>query len=203
MSMGTWILLLWIVIAVVMIASWWFNLFEGLRAPLSVVNAVLAAALVTYTGVLLAISNQSLWAGTFLLPSLFVISALSTGVAVLILVATALKSITRETIVKLAEADGIIIVAEIAVMIGYVVWLATSNGGSDALAVIATGEMAIAFWLGVVLLALLIPFGLHYSTRGKESEARGEVSMTVITSTLCVVIGGLILRWVITSGGQV
>ncbi|UCB43430.1 MAG: polysulfide reductase NrfD [Dehalococcoidales bacterium] len=201
MSMGTWILMAWVVIAVVMVASWWLNLLEGLRGLLSSVNAVLAAALVTYTGVLLAVSSQSLWAGTVLLPSLFVISAVSTGVAILVLAGMALKSIARETIVRLAEADAIIIVLEIAVMIGYVVWLATSSGGSDALAVITTGSMAAAFWVGVVLLALLIPFGLDLTIRGKTPEAKG-VMMTVMTSSLCVIVGGLILRWVITSGGQ-
>lgn len=201
MSMGTWILLAWIIIAVAMVASWWFNLLGGLRGFLSTVNAVLAAALVTYTGVLLAVSSQSLWAGTILLPSLFAVSAVSTGVAILVLSSTAIKSIARETVVRLAEADAIIIVLEIAVMIGYVIWLATSTSGSDALAVITTGSMAAAFWVGVVLLALLIPFGLDLTIRGKASEAKG-IMMTIMTSSLCVIVGGLILRWVITSGGQ-
>ena len=86
-------------------------------------------------------------------------------------------------------------------MVGYVIWLATSTGGSDALGVLATGSMAAPFWVGVVLLALLIPFGLDLTIRGKASEAKG-VMMTIVTSALCVVVGGLILRWVITSGGQ-
>jgi len=201
MSMGTWILSAWIIIAVVMVASRWFNLLEGLRGLLSTINAVLAAALVTYTGVLLAVSSQSLWTGTVLLPALFAVSAVSTGVAILILASTVIKSIARETVIRLAEADAIIIVVEIAVMIGYVVWLATSSGGGDALAVITTGSMAAAFWVGVVLLALLIPFGLDLTIRGKTSEAKG-VMMTIMTSSLCVIVGGLILRWVITSGGQ-
>jgi formate-dependent nitrite reductase membrane component NrfD len=233
MSMGTWILIAWAIIAVVMIATWWLQgkvspeaaeSLAGLRKLLSRINIFFSAALIAYTGVLLAVSSQSLWAGTVLLPALFVVSAVSTGVAVLILAALALNRIAdgsmaelklalnqifgatewktpKETIVQLAEADALVIVLEIAVMVGYVIWLATSTAGSDALGVLITGSMAAPFWVGVVLLALLIPFGLDLTTRGKAAESKGVV-MTIVTSSLCVVVGGLILRWVITSGGQ-
>ena len=233
MSMGTWILIAWVMICMVMIVSWWLQgkvsqeaaaSLVGLRKLLSRINVFFSAALITYTGVLLAVSSQSLWAGTVLLPALFVVSAVSTGVAVLVLAALALNAISdsgmaelklalnqifgstewktpKEMIVKLAETDALVIVLEIAVMIGYIVWLATSTAGSDALGVITTGSMAAPFWVGVVLLALLIPFGLDLTIRGKATEAKG-VMMTIITSSLCVIVGGLILRWVITSGGQ-
>ena len=233
MSMGTWILMAWALIAVVMIVTWWLEgkvsqeaaaSLAGLRKLLSRINVLFSAALITYTGVLLAVSSQSLWAGTILLPALFVVSAVSTGVAILILAALALNSIAdssmaelklalnqifgsaewktpKEMIVRLAEADAVIIVLEIMAMVGYVIWLATSAGGSDALGVLTTGSMAAPFWVGVVLLALLIPFGLDLTIRGKASEAKG-VMMTIVTSSLCVIVGGLILRWVITSGGQ-
>jgi formate-dependent nitrite reductase membrane component NrfD len=199
--MGTWILLLWVVIAVVMVGSWWLNIFEGLRGLLGWINALLAVGLIAYTGVLLAVSSQSLWSGTVLLPALFVASAVSTGVAILILAAMNIKSISRAMVVKLAEADAIIIGIEIVAMIAYIIWLATSSGGVEALGVITTGSMAAAFWVGVVLLALLVPFALDLTIRGKSSEA-GRASMTILTSSLCVIVGGLILRWVITSGGQ-
>lgn len=233
MSMGTWILIVWVIIDVVMLATWWLEgkgsqeagaSLARLRKLLSRINVVLSAALIAYTGVLLAVSSQSLWAGTVLLPALFVVSAVSTGVAVLVLAALALNSIAdggmaelklalnqifgstewktpKEMILRLAEVDAAIIVLEIIAMVGYVIWLATSSGGSDALGVITTGSMAAPFWVGVVLLALLIPFGLDLTIRGKTSEAKG-VMMTIVTSSLCVVVGGLILRWVITSGGQ-
>jgi formate-dependent nitrite reductase membrane component NrfD len=233
MSMGTWILIAWAIIAMIMIVSWWLEGkvsqeaaagLASLRKLVSRINVFFSAALITYTGVLLAVSSQSLWAGTVLLPALFVVSAVSTGVAVLILAALALNRIAdgsmtelkialnqifgttewktpKEMILKLAEADALIIVLEIAVMVGYIIWLATSTSGSDALGVITTGSMAAPFWVGVVLLALLIPFVLDITIRGKAAEAKG-VMMTITTSSACVIVGGLILRWVITSGGQ-
>jgi len=233
MSMGTWILMAWVIIAMIMIVSWWLQnrvseevaaSLAALRGPLSIVSAVLAAALITYTGVLLAVSSQPLWSNTVLLPTLFVISAVSTGVAILVLAALALNAIAggsmaglkpalnyifgstewktpKEMVLQLAETDAIIIVLEIMAMVGYIIWLVTSTSGSDALAVLISGSMAAPFWVGVILLALLIPFALDLTIRGKAIEVKG-VLMTLTTSSLCVIVGGLILRWVITSGGQ-
>jgi len=54
------------------------------------------------------------------------------------------------------------------------------------------------FWIGV---ALLVPFGYDLTILERTPESRG-VLMTVMTSSLCAILGGLILRWVITTGGQ-
>lgn len=230
MSMGSWILLLWVLIAVVMIVTWWLesrvkkgaaSSLAGVRAFLSWIDAGLAAGLIAYTGVLLAVSNQSMWAGTALLPVLFVASAVSTGVAILILAAMALNSlkqgglrrladwifgstewkVSADTIEQLAKADAIVILIELAALVGYVIWLAVAVGGSEALRMLVAGSMAAPFWIGVVLLALLVPFGLDMTIRGRAPEARG-VLMTIMTSSLSAIVGGLILRWVITTGGQ-
>ncbi len=235
MSAGTWILLAWVGIAFVMAVTWWFenrvskeaaDRLEKIRGPLGWAAMVLAAFLVAYTGVLLAISSQSLWADTFLLPALFVASAVSTGVALLILVALVAGSFTKggliemtlamdqvlgttkwnvsgKTITKLAEADAIIIVVELVALIGYAIWLATSSsiGAGDALRVLLTGSLAAPFWVGVVLLALLVPLGLDLANRGKSIQEKG-VRRAVLASSLCVVLGGLVLRAVITIGGQ-
>jgi len=106
MSMGSWILLVYALIGIVMIALWWAKSFEpgevrltvlaGLAsvirpaAPvigvLSWIALVLAVLLMSYTGVLLSATNQPLWASTLLLPVLFVASAIFTGTALLLLV---------------------------------------------------------------------------------------------------------------------
>jgi len=66
---------------------------------------------------------------------------------------------------------------------------------------LVAGKMAAAFWVGVVLLALLIPLALDLRLRGK-AIAPG-VWTTVLVSSLCVIAGGLVLRAVITIGGQI
>ncbi len=235
MSMGTWILLAWVGIAIILAILWWVENFltedvaRSLRRTterLSWVNLVFAVLLIAYTGVLLSVSNQPLWASTALLPSLFVASAVSTGVAMLVLAATAANTVSKgnlielrmaldqlfgskdwtipsRTVARLAEADVILIIVEMVVLIGYAIWLAVSSmaGAGEALRLLTTGVLAAPFWVGVVLLALLIPLGLDIANWGKEIETK-TVRRAIITSSTCVVLGGLILRAVIVIGGQ-
>ena len=235
MSMGTWVLLAWVAIAIIMIILWWVEnrlteeVARSLRRTtglLSGVNLVLAVLLIAYTGVLLAVSNQPLWASTVLLPSLFVTSAVSTGVALLILAAIASNAISKgklvemrmalnqlfgstdwtipnKTVGRLAKANAIVILVELAVLIGYVVWLAASSmaGAGEALRVHTTGTLAILFWVGEILVALLIPLGLYIANWGKELE-RKAVLRAITASATCVILGGLVVRAAIVIGGQ-
>jgi len=236
MSMGTWILLVWVFAAVIMAVLWWAERFlseEGARGLqritglLSWIALVFAVLLMTYTGALLAVSSQPLWAGTVILPSLFVASAISTGVAILIitsLIATAITkggwtelklainqvtgstdwAISNQTVRQLAKTLTVVIVIELVVLIGYAIWLGTSAmvGAGEALNLLFTGVLAAPFWVGVVLLALLVPFGLLVANWGKEIETKA-VWRAIVLSSVCVIVGGLILRAVITIGGQI
>lgn len=237
MSIGTWILLVWVGIAVIMAIFWWAESYlteataRSLRQTtetMAWVNVVMSVLLMAYTGVLLANSTQPLWAGTLLLPSLFVASAVSTGVAILILTAITATAITKSrslvelklaikqifgtsdwaiperTVGRLAEADAVVIFVELAALIGYAIWLASSAmaGAGEALRLLTTGILAIPFWLGVVLLALLIPLGLELANWGKEI-GRKAILRAIIVSSSCVILGGLILRAVIVIGGQI
>jgi len=235
MSMGTWVLLLWVGIAVVMVILWWVanrlteQTARSLRRLIDIgawANLVLAVLLIAYTGVLLSVSNQPLWSSTILVPFLFVVSAVSTGVALLILAALSANAISKgnlaelkiaisqlfgsadwaipsRTVARLAEADVIVILIELVALVGYAIWLAVSSmaGASEALGLLTTGVLAAPFWVGVVLLALLIPLGLEIANWGKEIETRGVRSAIIVSST-CIILGGLILRAVITIGGQ-
>ena len=214
MSMGTWILLVWVGIAVIMAVFWWaeYRLTEQMARNLRRITDVLAwvdfvfaGLLMAYTGVLLAASSQPLWVGTLLLPSLFVASAVSTGVAIVIITAVTGRNwaIPGRMVSRLAEADVILILVELAVLIGYAIWLGASTlaGTGEALRLLTIGALAAPFWLGVVLLALLVPFGLEVANWGKEIETKA-VWRVLIASSACVILGGLILRAVIVIAGQ-
>jgi len=212
MSMGTWILFFWVGGAVIMIILWnaeYFFAIEEARATLariagafSWVVFVFSALLMTYTGVLLASSNQPLWAGTILLPSLFVASAISTGVAIVLITALISRNrvIAIRTVARLGEADAVVIVIELAALIA---WLGFSAvlGSTGGVRLLTTGALAVPFWLGVVLLAILIPLVLELRNWGREITTR-RVWLAMVTSSLCVLLGGLILRLVVVVGGQ-
>ncbi len=235
MSLGTWILLVWLIVAFTMVIAWWFEnrLTEGIARRLrgligfmGWVNLVFSVSLIAYTGVLLAVSSRSLWAGTVLLPALFVASAISTGIAILVITAVIANAVGKggfaelkliinqlfgstdwtvpnRTVARLAEADAIVIVIELLVLIGYAIWLSVSTmaGAGAALGLLLTGALAVPFWVGVVALALLIPLALDIASWGKELEKKAALR-AIFTSATCVILGGLVLRAVIVMGGQ-
>lgn len=233
MSMGTWILLLYALIGIVMIALWWSKSFDpdevrltglsGLARAirpaaralgvLSWIALVLAVVLMTYTGVLLSATNQALWASTFLLPVLFVVSAVFTGSALLLLV---LKSglgrlldilfggegetIPGETINAVAKATAVVGLWNVVVLGAFLAWLTfgSTAAAADSVGILTFGGLAFLFWVGVVIVGLLIPLVLLYaSVRGKEPMVGA-----ILTSACLVLIGGFVLRLVIVLGGQ-
>jgi polysulfide reductase chain C len=232
MSMGSWTLLVWSTIGVAMIALWFAEVFPAEeKGPfgaiasvlrplvpvadiLSWVAFVLAALLIAYTGVLLSATNQALWGGALLLPALFVASAISTGIAALLIVmSTGIGPFLRdlfgevgeapaaEAVVKLVKANTVVIVIESVILTGYLFWLSAFSTPDAALAagLLLSGSLSPFFWVGVVFTGLLIPLGSGFIALRKPKPA---IPLTVLLSALCVLFGGLILRAVLILGGQ-
>lgn len=205
MSLGSWILLLWSITGVALIALWFAEIFEPAEQPTDVfarvasllrplvpateilgwIAFVLSVLLIAYTGVLLSNTRIALWA-TVLLPALFVVSAIFTGTAAIRLVLTLLgKEIPEE----FGKASLILAVLQAVALVGFLV---TVPAG-----VLVAGPLSIWFWAGVVLVGLLAPFGLEIGTLKLK-----VTTPLVLASTLCVLLGGLILRAVVVIGGQ-
>jgi formate-dependent nitrite reductase membrane component NrfD len=215
MSMGTWILTAFVIAAGAIVVLWVAELrlarpeIRRLIPPatnaLAVIGFVLAMLLMVYTGVLLATTSRPLWAGTVLLPPLFVASATSTGLALLIVATATIRAlgIHGRTVSLLAEADAVVILVELTTLLGYALALGESTmpGALEGLRLITTGALAMPFWVGVVLLALLVPLQLEVSNWGRGIEIR-SVWRAITLSSGSVLVGGLILRAVIVIGGQ-
>ncbi|MFC1865987.1 NrfD/PsrC family molybdoenzyme membrane anchor subunit [Chloroflexota bacterium] len=223
MSMGTWILFAWIVVAFIMMVLWvveWdanrnpnkysggtVSFFKNLSGMFAWVGFIFAILLMTYTGVLLASTTQALWSDTLLLPALFVVSAVTTGVALLLIMTMILNKVNAgrgsgwtfsdDVTGKLVKSLIGLIVIEAVVMAGYAIWLALAgDAGSEAFKTLVSGDLAVAFWVAVVGVGLVVPLLLLLVTRGRNAL------FAVATSASCVVLGGLALRAVITVGGQ-
>lgn len=234
MSMGSWILLIYSVIGIVLIALWWARSFEPEELRLTVLSGlgsvirpaapaikvlswmavVLAVLLIAYTGVLLSATNQPLWGGVLLLPALFVASAISTGMALLVLVLRTGfgrlldilfggegEPVPSETLHTMGTASLILGIVELAVLVGYVAWLGlfSTSAAAGAVAVLLTGPMSFLFWGGVILIGLLIPLTLEVAS----VKGWGGVVGSVLTSTSLVLLGGFFLRLAILLSGQI
>ena len=211
MSLGTWILTAWSYCAVAMLVLWlgeylkmkFLADLEPLTKPLSWIAFVLSILMVTYTGVLLSATSVPLWYGAgILLPILFVVSAISTGAALLILAGSRMSesSVSHEVIHRLGMADITVIICEVVVLAVWILWL---SFGSTAAAADAVRQMlthwtlAVPFWLGVMGLALLVPLFLENRATLTRSTALASLA------SICVLVGGLVLRFVVVYGGQI
>jgi len=216
MSIGSWLLIVWTAIGVLILLLWHLRN----RIPVSkkrfshIMNGfywagfVASAILMSYTGVLLAASNQPLWSATYLLPPLFVVSAISTGLTMLIFLGLVIRSARKaysRTIGKMLHIDAIVIVMEIIVLFVFLYLLSRSGipEAAESLTELIRGSLAIPFWVGVVLMAALLPLTLDIIYWRRKIEKHKAAFITSIASSACVILGGLILRTVIVIGGQI
>lgn len=162
----------------------------ALRA-IAFANVVLGAGLGLYTGVLLGtLSARPLWNSAVLGP-LFLVSGLSTAAAVVHAI-----SRSREERATIARADTMFLVAELVILVLFVIGLATgAQPQREAAALVLGGSYTAVFWVLVVGLGLVVPLilqALALAHRIAHSPA----------APVLVIIGGLILRFVIVSAGQ-
>ena len=198
MSIGTWILTLWIICGIFLILLWWyeqgkypylsfFRKFYNLKNFIEGVNFILSPILIAYTGVLLSCTSVPMWKSYFL-PPLFVISACSTGLAgillILIIKNEEISHVMGQTSVLLSMFEAITLVLYLLSVPSYV---------------IVKGALSFAFWGGVVIVALFIPLWLKLWNLGQVKEN----TTILMVAVWWILIGGIILRAIVVIGGQV
>jgi formate-dependent nitrite reductase membrane component NrfD len=189
-----------------------------LRRPLAWLNVPLGAGVAVYTGVLLgAMPARPFW-NSPILALLFLLSALSTGVAVILLARALLQPKDDpdderqrqfdESGYLLAGTDILLIGIELVIVFLFIMFAYLTVGDVRyAIAVIlAGGELATLFWLGFIVLGLVLPalVELRYIIprllyRKEFSPPRGiEILVPIV-----VLIGGFVLRYIVVVAGQI
>lgn len=223
MSWGAFFLLVFPVIALIYAAYVYWNRSGRVRKVLAWLELILGVAIGIYAGLLLsAIFNNPVWSNP-LIAFLFFVSALSTGICMVIIVGKFWDQMEKLTLRKflpekslpesrslnlnhhdtrhLLGLDLAIIVVELLVIATMIISYALSPGGDVALGAIFTGGYYLLFWIGVVLLGLLVPLLMGIlELRGSLSSANAHTVSWLEPSL--VLLGGFILRFVIVYGGQ-
>jgi formate-dependent nitrite reductase membrane component NrfD len=191
---GTIIIVLFMIFAAIQTAFWVWPFpgsIENARGAVAVLGAVFAFLTVVYTGLLLAYSQPiALWR-TALLPVLFFVSAVSTGIMAIILIGQ-YAGAAEEQLALLARIDAGILVLEMFVLAVFLYNAYRTVESRFSARRILAGPVAAAFWLGVVACGLVIPFVLEVLA--------GHGSAAVLASVLGL-FGGLCLRYAILAGG--
>jgi formate-dependent nitrite reductase membrane component NrfD len=142
-----------------------------------VVGCFVGFFIASYTGALLTASNQPLWSDTDWIAPLFLTSAASTGMALLLLLG---RPVTEEGREHLERADLWALSLELFV---FLVFLASLGG--ELPYVLATPE-GLLLVLGTLVLGLLVPLGLHLLL---VSPGR------VVVAAISALVGGFLLRY--------
>ncbi len=168
------------------------NLAEEYKKPLAVATIPVGILLGIYTGILLsAFSARPFW-NSELLGFLFLVSGLSTGAALTILLAK--EHDERRFITKL---DIGFIVAEAILLVLYIFgMLSSSLQHIEAIKLILGGELTPIFWSFVFVIGMIIPLTLELL------ELKGKAIPATIAASL-VLAGGLALRFIFVEAGQI
>jgi len=208
MSVGAWALVVFGAIATVSVIEAWLSgrrdpdraslLRDGVPGKVwTVVGGLFGLFVASYTGVLLAVSNQPVWSDTWLLGGLFLASALSGSVALLGWLASSRRD-ARASAPVFVRAERFYPALEVALLVVFVVTL------------IPAGALGRAFGFPWILLWLVALVGLVPGLTGRFAAqpavaGRGEVavgSAVATVATLVVLLGVLALRAAVIFSAQ-
>src|SRR5438093_4426738 len=160
-------------------------------APLGMIVSVLGGLagffLVSYTGVLLAVTNRPIWSDTSLLGAVFLVSSASTSIALLMLLGSR-RVFLVSGLRALARFDTLVLVLELITLVALVV----SLGSLARVWLSAWGALLL---LGVVGIGIIVPLIL-------EVRAHSPLSASARAAAVLVLVGGFLLRVVIVLSSE-
>jgi formate-dependent nitrite reductase membrane component NrfD len=221
MSIGTWLLTGTILIALVYAYTFIPNApglpnarRYPLRRALSWVAVPFGVATAVYTGVLLgAMPARPFW-NSPILALLFLVSALSTGAAAILLLRALLLGVQADghehhlrSGYLLTASDVLLIGFELMIVFLFIMFAYLTVGDVRyAISAILDGPLALLFWIGFVALGLLAPvlIELYYVLPKLLYHRDFAIPRGIeIGVAVAVLIGGFLLRYVIVIAGQI
>lgn len=164
----------------------------GTRKIVAGAGMALAVILCAVMGASYMLPARPAW-NTVFVPLLYLASAASLGLlAVFFWVAARTPYAEREAAVKAVGKAGLIALAvQALVTVAYVIYLATAPDVSVGR--VLGGDLALVFWLGVVLVGLLVPLGFIAWLVSAKKELV-PFTTAAATSLVCVFLGGIAVR---------
>lgn len=203
MARGSVILILFIILGLVYsLPGLWFEWWYSTWFPLGVIVAVLAIFTAIYTALLIGACKAIPFWNSAVLPPLFVLSALSTGIALLLFVVPFIAMPDKASALHtFASLDIAFISLEILTLFGYLEIGRRQNiTFAESVNLLVRGPLAFGFFGGFLLLGLIAPLILEvYSfTPGLSYSI---ISGLGIASSVLLLFGGYLLRYLILRAG--
>lgn len=174
---------------------------KGRKVPLwlDVVGGAIGLCVCVYTGCLLGVAKTfPLW-NNALLPVLFLVSAVSTGMASVLLVGIfrAPKEFSRVADLKKFHFWLPVVELFLVASLLFVTASSAESAGFASVMNLVAGDCSVAFWLVFILLGLVVPTLLEWKMlfmSSKEVEESRFGHMISATSDVLVLVGGFTLR---------
>jgi sulfite dehydrogenase (quinone) subunit SoeC len=160
-----------------------------------IVAGILAFCVAIYTGfVLKAVKGVPFW-NSWLLPVLFIMCGILGGFGLSVAIAHFGGDIN---LFQAETGSRILLAINILLIVVYLILAFKREAvGKQTVFEQIRGQNALVFWIGIVLLGLVIPAAVSVF-----SLIAGEVNSAVLlTGVICEIIGGLSLRYVVLKGG--
>jgi formate-dependent nitrite reductase membrane component NrfD len=174
--------------------------FPGLRTVVGVVGSFFGLFLAAYPGVLLGATARPLFVNGHWLGALFLAVGVSTGAAAIALVLVLSGGDRRDTLAALMRAVVAALVVQAVALILFIVTVQMSGsvGISRALTPLLSGQFSLTFWLGAVIVGLVVPLAFGFAG-GLRRASAGLAALVAIL----VLVGGFVIKYVLIAAGQV
>lgn len=168
---------------------------------LEIAGVAMAVAVAMYTGALLGVCRTfPLW-NTAVLPILFLVSALSAGMAGVLLVGALRYKQEFNQVVLLKRVHYYLPLIELA-LVASLLFITSSNSvaGFNSVMSLIAGSWSPLFWVGLVMIGLVVPAAIETwllfcaSESFEESRVAQRISCGVDTGVL---VGGFLLRYLV------
>jgi formate-dependent nitrite reductase membrane component NrfD len=207
LALGSYALVILIACTIALCLIWGVSFRRLSRWTVRTVEVLgLSAALITmlYTGLLFQSIGTGTLLGTVLIPVIFVLSSLSTGIALLLLMAAITRAgkLFSTTFRRLARADVAIILLESVGLVLLLVFGFDEQQTRAATTELVFGDFAVVFWVGVVGCGIIAPLGFEGVSLRSGIDgmvARWEYAFASVAFLL--LIGGYCLRATLLGAG--
>jgi formate-dependent nitrite reductase membrane component NrfD len=194
---GTIILTAFIVLEAIQFALWIWP-FHALTSDsslftfLNVLGGVFGVLTVLYTGFLFDTTRSIPFWSTPILPLLFLVSGVSTGALALIFVLLLSGLPVDEEIELLGQIDLFVILFEGLIILFYLHGMHEVTAARASVRRLINGDLSAAFWGGVVVIGLVIPFLLE--------AFMADRIFGIALASICGLVGGIYVRYVVVNG---
>jgi polysulfide reductase chain C len=194
---GTIILTAFVVFETIQFA-WWIWPFHALKSDsslftfLNVLGGAFGVLTVLYTGFLFDTTRSIPFWSTPILPLLFLVSGVSTGALALIFILLLSGLPVDEEIDLLSRIDLFVILFEGLIFFFYLHGMHEVTAARASVRRLINGDLSAAFWGGVVVIGLVIPFLLE--------AFMADRIFGIALASICGLVGGIYVRYVVVNG---